>query len=432
MEDFDFSSIWLKYGLQDTPYSTSPLRLFGAMHIEKVFSNREREIKELGMCMHSARSTRTLIIGEPGVGKTTFGNYLRWLLCRKDILKSKFLTTPVELKVQNSWDNEQFLRSSLAAIYNANIIFDWKKQGIKVDILKELESYIKHSRKKSFGIGSQVVGTGGNINYGETLTLPNNVPPEILEDFFLRIIKEINDQGKAVILQYNNLENVETEKLASLIRSVREFLQIDGLHSFFLGPSESLSAIEMYPQVHSVFGKTITLESLTDLQVLEILKKRCMILKIPDGNYIPPYSEETVKSLHKILNNNIRFVFKILDDVTNRAGENAPCKISLKDIQSYSEEESKRKFEDLTDNEKKVLSALLSKPHLTQGELAEITNISSSNLSNKELKILKKKGLIVVYSDPSDKRFNIIKTSENTQLIFTFSGKQISKYTIFN
>ena len=383
--NFDFSSIWLKYGLQETPYSTSPLRLFGTLRIEKVFSNREQEIKALGVCISSASSTRTLITGEPGVGKTTFCNYLRWLLCRKDFEQSRFLTTPVELKVQNNWNNKQFLRSSLASIYNANIIFDWKKQGVQIAAFNDLEGYIKATKGKHVGGGAQILGSGGSIDYGGTLTLPDDVSSEVLEDFFLRIIKEINMQGKAVILQYNNLENVETERLANLLKSVREYLQIDGLHTLFLGPSESLSAVEMYPQVHSVFGKTIFLDPLDELQVLEILKKRCEALKVPDGNYIPPYSDDTIKSLYKILNKNIRFVFKILDDVTNRAGENAPCKISLEDIQSYSKEESQKKLENLTDNEKKVLSALLDKNGLSQGELAEITKISSSNLSNKEL-----------------------------------------------
>ncbi|MFH1065312.1 MAG: MarR family transcriptional regulator [Nanoarchaeota archaeon] len=420
MEDINFENIWEKYGLKETPYSTSPLRLVGILPIEKVFANRVAELKELGSRIVSASSTRTLVIGAPGVGKTTFCNFLRWHLCRKDREESKFLTTPIELKVDDSWDNRQFLRSSLAAIFNASIIFNWEK----FKTLTDLEAYIKTSKTKNTQGGGQVAGCGITLGHGETLTLPNDISAEILEDFFLRIMKEIRTRGKGLILQYNNLENVDTEKLAKLLQSIREYLQIDGLHTLFLGPEESLSAVEKYTQVHSVFGKTILLNNLTNEKVLEVLSKRCEALKLTDGRYIAPYQDSTVRELYKMLNGNIRLMFKILDDSTLAFQKRAPCEITLKEIKIYSREEAQKRLHDLNDNEKKILVALVDKKTLNHGELSEITRIAPQNLS-KYVRDLIKQGLITLRADETDRRVNIYRLSENTTLILTFSGELI-------
>ena len=420
MEEIIFENIWEKYGLKETPYSTSPLKLVGILPIEKVFANRVKELKELGSRIVSASSTRTLIIGAPGVGKTTFCNYLRWHLCRKERENSKFLTTPVELKVDDNWDNKQFLRSSLAAIYNASIIFNWDK----FKTLSDLEAYIKSTKIKSQQGGGQVAGCGLSIGYGETMTLPNDIPAEILEDFFLRILKEIRSKGKGLILQYNNLENVDVEKLAKLLQSIREYLQIDGLHALFLGPEESLSAVEKYTQVHSVFGKTLLLNNLTDRQVLEVLSKRCESLKLADGRYIAPYQESTVKELYRMLNGNIRLMFKILDDAALAFPKNAPCAITLKEIKIYSKEEAQKSLFNLNDNEKKILVALADKKALNHGDLAEITKIAPQNLS-KYAKDLINRGLVTVRVDEADRRVSIYRLSENTSLILTFSGELV-------
>ncbi len=420
MEEINFENIWEKYGLKETPYSTSPLRLVGILPIERVFANRVNELKELGSRITSASSTRTLILGAPGVGKTTFCNYLRWHLCRKERDKSKFLTTPIELKVDDSWDNKQFLRSSLAAIYNASIIFNWDR----FKALADLEGYIKTSKTKNVQGGGQIAGCGINTGYGETLTLPNDISAEILEDFFLRIMKEIRNRGKGLILQYNNLETIDTEKLAKLLQTIREYLQIDGLHTLFLGPEESLSAVEKYTQVHSVFGKTILLNNLTDAHVLEVLSKRCEALKLPDGRYIPPYQDDTIKGLYLMLNGNIRLMFKILDDATLAFQKKAPCAITLREIKIYSQEEAQRKLHNINDNGKRILVALADKKALNHGELAEITKIAPQNLS-KYAKDLIKEGLITLRVDDTDRRVNIYRLSENTGLILTFSGELV-------
>ena len=69
--------VWPKYGLKQSPYSTSPMRLLDILPIQKVFCGRKEEVLLLKRIINSTLSTRNLIIEEFGVGKTTFANYVQ-------------------------------------------------------------------------------------------------------------------------------------------------------------------------------------------------------------------------------------------------------------------------------------------------------------------------------------------------------------------
>jgi len=117
--------VWPKYGLRESPYSTSPARLVGILPIQKVFCGRENEVSDLKKVIFSKNSSRNLIVGDFGVGKTTFTNFVRWDLAIKKEENAKYLTTNAEIKVQPDWKATEFLLSTLSAIYTSSIVFNW-------------------------------------------------------------------------------------------------------------------------------------------------------------------------------------------------------------------------------------------------------------------------------------------------------------------
>src|SRR3990167_5199397 len=140
--------------------------------------------------------------------------------------------------------------------------------------------------------------------------------------------------------------------------TIKEFIQNERCHSMFIGTAKCVSAVEKYPQVHSVFAQPTILESLTEENVLEIIKKRCEALKFKDGNYIPPYDDDTVRDVYKRLNN-IRFTFKVLEDTTLFTEMESPCKITIREIQAVQEKEKQEILSKLTTQETKIVSALM-------------------------------------------------------------------------
>lgn len=418
----ELDSVWPKYGLRESPYSTSPMRLLSILPIEKVFSGRSDEVKKFERIITSSNSTRSLIVGDFGVGKTTFANYIRWKLCIKNGLRNKYLTTSAEIKVQPNWDATHFLFSTLSAIYTSSIIFDWKGMGIKLKTIDKLKDYVSIGKQRNFQ--GSAAGFGGG--FGSTTTIPPLLSPEILEDLLISICDEIKKNNKELIIHYNNLENIETKKLADMFKVIRDYIQIEGLHTLFLGPLTVISALERYGQVHSIFGIPCVLKSLTEKNILEILQKRCSELKLERGKYITPYDKATVRELYSKLNNNIRFTFKVLEDATIISTANAPCKITMNEIKAVQEKEKKEILSTLTDTQLKIITALLDKIQLNQKELSKITKIGITNLTTPVRELIDK-GLIVMQQNEKDKRIKYVRLSDNSYLKMFFTSKKVKK-----
>ncbi|MBI5389962.1 MarR family transcriptional regulator [Candidatus Woesearchaeota archaeon] len=416
----DSKSVWSRYGLRESPFITSPTRLLGILPIDKVFSGREQETKRLVKILTSSNSTRTLILGDYGVGKTTFVNYVKWVLCLKHKGRSEFVTPPIEIKVQPEWDAHGFLLSTLSSVYNASLIFKWNDDGMKLPVIEKISEYVAIGTQ--VGIQGSFGGLGGG--YSEAKSVPSSLAPDIYESLLTRLCLELRDAGKQLIVSYDNLENIPIEKLADFFRTIKDYLQIEGFHSIFIGPTTSLSALEKYSQVHSVFTQPIVLGSLNEDSVIDILKKRCEALKFADGRYIAPYDEETVRRLYRKLNN-LRFTFKVLEDTTLYTEKKAPCKITIQEIRIVQEKEKQEVMSNLNNQETRIVSALLSVPEkINISELADLTKIGATNLT-RPLKQLEQRGLVTITSSDADKRIKYAKISENSYLRYFFVSEEI-------
>ncbi len=411
--------VWPKYGLRESPYSTSPIRLVGILPINKVFCGRKEEVSLLKKTIYSRNSTRNIIVGEFGVGKTTFTNFVRWdLSLKKDF--SKYLTINAEIKVQPEWGAIEFLLSTLSSIYTSSIVFNWEQKGIKLKTLDKIKDYVSISKQKNIQGTLWIVGGG----YGETKSQPLQLTPEILESLLQELCIEIQNIGRQIIVAYDNLENFDIQKLGLFFKSIRDYLQIEGLHTIFLGPTETISALESFGQVHSVFNRPIILKSLPQEEVLEILLKRCEVLKIEGGNYLRPYDDETVLKLYNSLNKNIRFTFKVLEDATLHSEKKAPCQINIMDIVAVQEKEKQEIISSLTETQLKIITALMSSPKLSQKELSEKTDIGITNLTT-PVRELTKRGLIIESAEEEDKRYKYVRLSDNSYLKLFFDPKEI-------
>lgn len=416
----DLKSVWSKYGLRESPFITAPTRLLDTLPIGKVFSGREDETKRLIKILISSNTTRTLVLGDFGVGKTTFVNFVKWVLCLKEKSKSEFVTTPIEIKIQPNWNANNFLLSTLSSIHYASIIFKWEEDGMNLPSLKKIEEYVTIGTQKAVQGTVGIIGAG----YSETKSMPSVISPEVYENLLTNLCLELRECGKQLIVSYDNMENINNNQLADFFRTIKDYIQTEGFHSIFIGPTKCLSALEKYPQVHSVFTQPTILESLTEENVLEIIKKRCEALKFKDGNYIPPYDDDTVRDVYKRLNN-IRFTFKVLEDTTLFTEMEAPCKITIREIQAVQEKEKQEILSKLTTQETKIISALMDvQDKVILGKLAKLTNIGNTNLTN-PLKDLEDKGLITITKSKKDKRRKYVQLSENSYLRYFFASEKI-------
>ncbi len=411
-------SVWSKYGLKESPYSTSPMRLLGILPIQKVFTGRKEEVSSLKDLIKSKNSSRNFIIGDFGIGKTTLANYVRWeLALKKD--NPSYVTTSSEIKVQPNWNATIFLLSTLSSIYTASIVFNWKFKGISSNAIERLKDYVSINKLRSYQGNLGMIGGG----YGENRSNPPIISPEILENLLYEVCNGLIKQNKQLIIVYDNLENIELSRLGEIFMSIRDYLQIEGFHSLFLGPPSVISALETHGQVHSVFGRPLILKPLTEDNITEILEKRCEILKTEDGRYIKPYEDKTVRELYNKLNSNVRFTFKVLEDATLHFESRAPCEITMQEIMAIQEQEKKEIMSSLTETQTKIISALIAQSELSQKELSAITKIGITNLTT-PVRELMERGLITEKKDKEDKRIKYVKLSDNSYLKLFFETKK--------
>lgn len=416
MEDIspdDPSAVWGAYGLTQSPYNTSPLRRFGPLSID-IFHGRARETERLKRTIRSSSSSRQILSGPIGVGKTSLGNYVTWDLCMKRG-NAKYLTLNTEMRADADWTTNRVLVELLAHISHSDTIYGWSDRYALKSIheIRELVSVTKdHARSASLG----TVGAG----HGTT----RNIPPEITSAHTQHLIgsflAELAAEEKELIILIDNLEVLSPEDLAKLLLSLRDFLQSEGLHTIFIGTHSILPSIDRYGQVSSVFSTPLLLDTLSTDEFVELLRKRCESLAVEGSKYIQPYDEGMVRSLYEIFRN-IRYVFKVLEDATFQLRTFAPQPITMNRVRVIQEQERERLESELTETQSRVLRILLVETQpLRTGVLAEKAGIRSTNIK-KTIDPLMEKGLLVTENDPTDRRVQLIKVPENSYLRLQFS-----------
>src|SRR3989344_5309606 len=92
-------NIWQLYGLKGNPFTTDPLSTYGDdLPIEKSFFGRDQEVEKMKKIIYSNRTSRILVYGEIGIGKTTFVNYIKY-----HGIKDGYFTPLGELSIQYNW-----------------------------------------------------------------------------------------------------------------------------------------------------------------------------------------------------------------------------------------------------------------------------------------------------------------------------------------
>ncbi|MCL5413226.1 MAG: ATP-binding protein, partial [Candidatus Marsarchaeota archaeon] len=271
-DGLDYSDIWELYGLSENPFSTNPLLVRGGIIPITCFIGRGNELVRINKQFRSKGGSRTMIVGDVGVGKTSFVNYARYLA------KEKYFSPIKEIHVQETWNSEDFLTNSLFAILNT-LTIEGNTGWLDKDTLKQVESVAMLNRISAVGGGLTATVIGGN--YNQETSNPANIPFMALEDLFVSVVNQIYDkQHKETIIHYNNLENLQEKSVKRIFENLRNTFQTSHVHFVFIGNLVVDGIIQSIPRVSSIFSEHITLETMTLSEITEILETRLEKMKI--------------------------------------------------------------------------------------------------------------------------------------------------------
>lgn len=367
-------NIWELYGVNENPFSTSPILVIGGAISIDSFVGRGEHIKRLSKILGSKGGSRTFIYGDIGVGKTSFVNVVR-----NSAYEKGFFTPFKEITTQDIWEADDFILNTLSAIYATLRLL--KDKPISNDLYKKIESLFEIGRT-NLNAGVSVAGFGGNFG-SERIT--EKLPLFSLNQFFSEIVEEINkNTGKEVIIHYNNLELVTEKKLRKLFDNLRDFFQTKNVHFIFIGNLTAYSIIQSIPRFSSVLTDTpFHIEVLTINEVKEIIKKRFEGLRISSNyNLIYPFNDDSLNILYDLFNGNIRDILNSLSTAIFYATSERPIVMNrnklAKILKGILEE---RYLISLTPKVREVLNEMTNHEEITNKTLSDKLNIPRSNIS---------------------------------------------------
>lgn len=369
------SSIWELYGLRANPFSTNPLLVRGGVIPINCFYGRKEEVERIEKLFRSGGGTRILIVGPPGVGKTTFVNF-----ARAKAMKNKYFTPLQEIKVQPDWNADDFVLNTIAAIYSTLKLTGEPKISAKLKPFVDI--YEIKDRQGSIS----VVGSGGG--YGETRTLhvPKLTSSALLELFQDTVNDLLKEGHREIIIHYNNLELFEEDegRLKAILNKIRDFLQTPNVHFVFVGGESLPAVINGVPRVSAIFQDTpIKLDPLSEEDTSSIIKLRIDELQIPKLRTVYPCTDEAVSLLYNLYEGNIRAILNSLATAILETVKDTPSTLDDKQIKQVLNSVAKKRFTSkLSPTMQKVLNALLAMKIGTNKNLSKELGILPQNMSS--------------------------------------------------
>lgn len=373
----DFSNIWELYGVKSNPFSTSPLLVRGGVLPIESFSGRKNEIDRLFKQFRSAGGGRILVVGDVGVGKTTFVN-----VARHSAIQKGFFSPIKEIAVVGEWTSSDFILNTLAGIYST---IELQKNDVRLlsnDSIEKLKSLVEINSVEKKIVGASVLNVGGD--YQEERKTPHTITIVALQNFFEKIVLEIHEKtGKEVIIHYNNLERLPEQSVRKIFEDLRDFFQTPNVHFIFVGNLTVHNIFQSMPRVASIISDTpILLKEMKLVEIEEAINVRLDKLRITDLNVIRPFTPNALNALHVLYNGNIRNILNslstaVLDGTREKAIVLTQTSLSkiLKEIVE------KRYLRDLPHNAKKILLETIKYEEITNKQLSAITKIARPNVS---------------------------------------------------
>ncbi|MGM0528910.1 MAG: hypothetical protein ACQERS_10915, partial [Bacteroidota bacterium] len=271
-------NIWARYGFNHNPFDTKALSQTGIIPIQEAYIERAgttRPGKLLNYFLGIPGGGSIAIEGKPGVGKTTFVNYYKYLWKTKS-RKEKLFSSETEISVQGNWDTETFILSALGSLCGQLKLELGDSKVNRNKLLKEILELTSVLLQSDRGLSATALGFGASISKSTSVTLGKQTENS-LSDYLRRLVSYIQTLGyNGAIIHFNNMDLLQKDKdcdLHSLFDSIRDVLQISGLYFVFVGTIGLYSSVIIpLDRVRSIFyDEPIVIDPFSEGQVVSLI-----------------------------------------------------------------------------------------------------------------------------------------------------------------
>ncbi len=361
-----------KWDIPDNICSNFPI----GFHNLELFVGHDQQIRFLSDML----SNKSVVIleGEIGVGKTSFGNYVRHSL-------DGFFTPFLEIPCKPRWDNDTFLGIVLAAIVKEILRADSPHKKLqKNKLVRDLNEIFSDVKLANLGIS----GAGFGVSKGESLSRSGFINQTVLLEYLSELgdlIRRHYDKPAPLIVQLNNLDidyGFEKEELIRFFNEIRDTLQMPHISWLICGAEGLGNFIRKHVvRVTQIVNSVMTVEPLSLDEVSEAFKKR---IKKAGMKGRLPIDDDLLESIYDIANGSFREILNILYQLLVKYYNEPLVKsINRQHARFFFQETCKHRLERLKRSKLQyaVFHAILENPGVTQQTLAKKVKKQQANIS---------------------------------------------------
>ena len=333
-------SFWVRFGLTRSPFFQEPLeRGAPQADLERFFVGREEDRAQiLGRLTHDTQ-TRVVMVGDPGVGKTTLMNRLIADLRQGDRARAPWLVP--ELKPVNLPGAATLQDFCIEVLRHALDIrrHHAERQTKGQRGAKRLASQVgRVSRATQQAVAPtnefwervtrlvdgatlyspQVFGAGVNVQHlAPTLGSGQWVP--LTQEALMRLITECDAD---VLISVNNAENMARDvanQAVNVLRDARDLFIVPRVHWLFVGTPDFVDAVVApIRQISGIMQEPYVLRALKPEDVGDLLARRYEQLRHAESPFVPPVDLQAVVTLANVFAGDLRELLSALESAVLR------------------------------------------------------------------------------------------------------------------
>lgn len=340
---------WTPYGLGDDPFFQAPLApTEDAARPISLFVGREREMQLLGGQIVGSASSRAVVQGPAGVGKTSFVNRLKVALAEH--ADTPVLTHEQPVRVVPGMTPRQFCAEVLRVLLQiqattaaAGAPGQPRRSGraAATAIAAGLRADVAPDDPAAFWrrVGRIVEGedsVAGGVTLGPVgaqrarTRIPAEVADLSLADDVARAIRLLAGDGprrRRLLLHVNNLENLsrkDARYAAGLFQDVRDLLLAEHGHWLFVGAGElEQTVFRTAAQLGGIVPFAVTLGPLAPDEVAELLERRYAHLR-RGRTFTAPVAPDVAAAIYRRYRGDLRDFLRLLSRAVQHQALTAP------------------------------------------------------------------------------------------------------------
>lgn len=319
------TSLWEQYGLRGSPFFQDELRPTSEDGYPiTLFVGRSEELHRIARRVVSDRSSRTIVQGEPGFGKTSFVNRLK-----ADLGAAGIVTHEHPVRITSDTTHSSFVADVLRTLVRIRLTAGPEQQD---RFWKRIVRLLEGEELVGGSVSAFGVGAGMTRGY-----VAPQAPADSLFEHLGEALRHMSAEfGSPVLLHVNNLENLSrqgAQDTAVLLCDLRDYLLLPGAHWVFVGATGVEDTVfRVHAQVSGIFPEAETLAPLEAAEVEKLLARRYEFLSM-GPTPTPPVAPAEAARLYSHYRGDLRNFLRLLGDAAERGlGLRGPEPMTAADV----------------------------------------------------------------------------------------------------